>query len=1003
MVGVYFKVVQESQFAPADAPELSPEEIHERLRGIYLHRTGDYAPYKNKTMFLLDLLDSLPRLRLSNAHLEFILWILMELGVHDVPSLYALRQVQKQLRTKLCLGPEPQQSVRGNRFFTNSVTRSISLHFGNPQVCKHMRFYPEAPQDGVSEHWQTRRRLLHAPELLTPMAINSHNQHFYVGEFAQLRNGRFVVPFLWIYRCGILHARFRYHSMSSLGPFRSYLKGVRFLLSPVSAFQTDAVNLMPHVDVSTSYCKKMPNPLRIIAKGHPLYTVFVHSWADDVSGNVSKQYNKHMNMYVVNASLPASLLRQEFFITFVSTSQHASAAEQFAALKREINGTHTNPVPCFNASTRSECLFRLVGEGFFGDNPQQSDDCSHMTGQSLCNCRKCHNTRSVPNSNEEAAASRAMETKLAIEKQLKTACAGKPTHVSELQKESGSKDSIAQYWIELLLKRAQELRNDKTRRWTEAQITEHLTSWLEAQSGERYHPLLDWIGLRVDPHRDTPVEILHTILLGIVKYISHHLTTSWSAAQKAEFVTRLQSTDMHGLSCPPMRAAYMMQYSNGLIGKHFKALAQTMVFHVHGMTSDDEFELVKAIGALCTHLWHEKIDEKEYLADLKILVANVLDGFAAIDPLRILEKAKLHLLAHFEDDVPMFGPPLLAATEVFECFNAVFRMCSVLSNHQAPSRDIALSLANMDRMKYILCGGVWKDGDMWAEPSEKVREVLFTHPIVQRHLGWVPKTKMIPGKIQMVGRKKQELVSWSSIPPNTHINIPGITNDQLRTLQFLRGNTIVSTNGDICPHSSWVVFKFSEGEASVMCIGRITCILVPQSTAFTTNLVVVERFGVGEQLHPKFDMPVLTKLSNGPTHHIISPEDLCFAVNVQHDCRLLNCGISTSPQDTVPVVQERFVTDLRLPAVKHKSDDHFVLNMHAMHNATRLRKVLPVALVKPRLRFIARELKHAEWEQKAFNLKSAKRIRTSEKRAATLAAKKKTVPAVEDDSGDDSA
>ncbi|EJD38038.1 hypothetical protein AURDEDRAFT_72549, partial [Auricularia subglabra TFB-10046 SS5] len=987
-------------------------EIQERLRGIYLHQSGEYAPYKNKTMFLLDLLDSLPRLRLSNAHLEMILWIMQEVGARDVPSLYALRQVQKQLRAKLNLGPQPELSVRGNRFFTNSVIRSISMHFGNPQVCKHMRFYPEAPINGVSEHWQTRRRLMHPPNLLTPMAINNRNQHFYVQEFAQLSDGQFVVPFMWIYRNGVLHGDSFPCRFVNATLHVDLTQQVTIPLSDFAKTYPDLCNDGGLPAEAVAHCVKMPNPLRAVANGRPLYSVFIHSWADDVSGNVSKQYNKHMNMYVVNASLPASLLQQEFFITFVSTSQHASAAEQFAALKSQINGTHENPVACFHSESHSECLFRLVGEGFLGNNPQQSDDCSHMTGQSLCNCRKCHNTRAVPKTRVEAEATRgwytknftsgskrtAAETKNAIERQIKAACTGKPSHVSDIQKESGSKDSIAQYWIDLLVQRAQELRNDKSRRWTEPEIVEHLTSWLETQSGERQHPLLDWIG--VDPHRDTPIEILHTILLGIVKYIWHHLTTSWTAAQKAEFVTRLQSTDMNGLSSPPMRAAYMMQYSNGLIGKHFKALAQTMAFHVHGLVSDDEFALVKAIGALCTHLWNETVDEKEYLGNLKILVANVLDGFSAIDPLRILAKAKLHLLAHFEDDVPLFGPPLLAATEVFECFNAVFHMCSVLSNHQAPSRDIALSLTNMDRMKYILCGGMWKEGDVWVQPSEKVREVLFTHSIVQRHLGWVPHSVSTPGKIRVPGEKKQEPVIWDNTLRTAQIDVPNTSIDHLQQQPCIKGQTVVSVTGDVCPIGSWIVYKITSNSVPITCIGRILCIIVSGPVATASNLVAIEQFDVGEKLHPKLDMPVLMKATRAPTHCLISPTAIMFMVNVQHDCHMVKCGISDAPEDTAPVMQERSETNIRLPVVKHRSDNHFVLNMHAIHNAVRVRRVLPIALVKPRMRFLNRTEKHNEWEQKAFSLSAEKRIRTAEKRAATLAAKKQAAAAGE--SSDDS-
>jgi hypothetical protein len=111
--------------------------------------------------------------------------------------------------------------------------------------------------------------------------------------------------------------------------------------------------------------------------------------------------------------------------------------------------------------------------------------------------------------------------------------------------------------------------------------------------------------------QDTPVEILHTILLGIAKYLWHNLHTSWNEAQQNLFVIRLQSTDIDGLSIPPIRASYMMQYRNGLIGKHFKTLIQTAVFHVHGIVSPHQFTLTKAIGSLGALLWIPEIEDMD--------------------------------------------------------------------------------------------------------------------------------------------------------------------------------------------------------------------------------------------------------------------------------------------------------------------------------------------------------------------------------------------------------
>ncbi|EJD46016.1 hypothetical protein AURDEDRAFT_165078 [Auricularia subglabra TFB-10046 SS5] len=118
----------------------------------------------------------------------------------------------------------------------------------------------------------------------------------------------------------------------------------------------------------------MPNPLRKVADGDELFTVFVNLWADDVSGNVSKQYNKHINVYVSNMGLPAALLQQEYFVRFVSTSPSASAPEQFSAIKEHILATHTNPRQCYNAASRRTCKFRIVAQALPGDNPQQSEN-----------------------------------------------------------------------------------------------------------------------------------------------------------------------------------------------------------------------------------------------------------------------------------------------------------------------------------------------------------------------------------------------------------------------------------------------------------------------------------------------------------------------------------------------------------------------------------------------------------------------------------------------------
>jgi hypothetical protein len=111
-------------------------------------------------------------------------------------------------------------------------------------------------------------------------------------------------------------------------------------------------------------------------------------------------------------------------------------------------------------------------------------------------------------------------------------------------------------------------------------------------------------------------------------------------------------------------------------------------------------------------------------SDLDILIGNVLDAFALIDPSKIIDKMKLQILPNLVEDIRRFGPAIRYSTEIFECYNAIFRLCSVLSNHQAPSRDIANKFASMDSLKHMLSGGYWKSAGAWVCAGPKVRNVL---------------------------------------------------------------------------------------------------------------------------------------------------------------------------------------------------------------------------------------------------------------------------------------
>lgn len=276
--------------------------------------------------------------------------------------------------------------------------------------------------------------------------------------------------------------------------------------------------------------------------------------------------------------------------------------------------------------------------------------------------------------------------------------------------------------------------------------------------GDHYNILLGLPGVEI--HLDTPGEILHTFLLGQEKYVWHKTSAGWDKKKDELFAARLRSSSVDGLSLPPIRAEYLVKYKNALVGKHFKALQQVGAFHLYDdLCPEIVQDLWKATGELGAVLWFHQIrDMNQYLVcfpscgiicsldcsrqdDLEVLVANVLDIWAIIDPNRILTKNKLHILTHLVNNIRRFGPAILYSTEIFECWNAIFRFCSILSNHQAPSRDIAVTLADMERFKHQVSGGWWRNSAGEYVCAGNNIQIFFRENLAfQRRLGWVDHT-----------------------------------------------------------------------------------------------------------------------------------------------------------------------------------------------------------------------------------------------------------------------
>ncbi|THU87599.1 hypothetical protein K435DRAFT_584295, partial [Dendrothele bispora CBS 962.96] len=143
--------------------------------------------------------------------------------------------------------------------------------------------------------------------------------------------------------------------------------------------------------------------------------------------------------------------------------------------------------------------------------------------------------------------------------------------------------------------------------------------------------------------------------------IWHYSHSNWNPDKKHLYSLHLQATDTNALSINVIRADYIINFANSLVGHQFKIIIQTTIFHVYDLVDQVHFKAWKAISILAALLWHTEIDNLEqYCSDVNIAAQCVLDAFALIDPTKIICKVELHLLSHL---VRRFGPLTGVATD----------------------------------------------------------------------------------------------------------------------------------------------------------------------------------------------------------------------------------------------------------------------------------------------------------------------------------------------------
>ncbi len=123
-----------------------------------------------------------------------------------------------------------------------------------------------------------------------------------------------------------------------------------------------------------------------------------------------------------------------------------------------------------------------------------------------------------------------------------------------------------------------------------------------------------------DTNADSPVEILHVVLLGVVKYWWRDACSRQDQCGKAILKARLSSVQVDGLNISPLRGHTLVHYAGSLVRHDFRAILQVAPLVLHGMIPDTVYEAWLALCQLAPLIFQPEIDN---LAGYKVQSVRV--------------------------------------------------------------------------------------------------------------------------------------------------------------------------------------------------------------------------------------------------------------------------------------------------------------------------------------------------------------------------------------------
>ncbi|KAJ7239148.1 hypothetical protein C8J57DRAFT_1246188 [Mycena rebaudengoi] len=562
---------------------------------------------------------------------------------------------------------------------------------------------------------------------------------------------------------------------------------------------------------------------------------------------------------------------------------------------------------------------------FQGDNPMSSEIASHigMKGRYFCRVCKAKSDKKGRPPGHAGEIDRLRDFMTAGEPRSKEQTITDLT--AQLER---SKDKYFEHFIQNFQTAANKLKEEQKSRSGPAHSGLSKAGEVEAMlrqlrmemPNNLFNPILSIHDF--DANSDTPVEILHVVLLGVVKYWWRDAVSRQTSKGKEELKARLSSIDVAGLNTPPIRGNTYVQYAGSLVGRDFRVVLQVALIVLHGLIPPAHYAGWIALSKLTPLMFQPVVEHMPtYFRNLQDAVFDFLAATALWNT-QWFNKPKFHLFVHLVEHIRRFGPLILSATETFESYNFVIRLRSVHSSKQAPSLDIGNSFSHLHAIRHLTSGGyvlidqvgsrIWPPRQAGPGVLSLLQDDEFLRLMSMEGL----KDDSRAGFFSPIPRTKPR--NW-----NATISSKCIALLLGPTETVVRCRTLVLTNGDLATVQKYIIYE----QHGARFVGRVDEILV---LSVSTELlgVLISCCAIGPDVVP-YGMPSCIA---DPSHRLmLTFNELICAVNVAHNCSAHGCNVTRTRR----VVQERRTTNHLEDEVTHNGPaEDCILNLAQLRSAT---------------------------------------------------------------------